>query len=386
MEFLIALSGILITVKVLGHLVSKIGLPAVVGKLFAGIILGPAILNLYTVDTHLVHIFGEMGVIMLMFYAGLECDLKVLKMNIKQASLVAIFGILIPMGMTFTFAYFFGFDLLTSMFLAVIFSATSVSISIQVLKDFKFLDSTEASVILGAALIDDVISVTLLGVLISFVPSDTQSASLGFLLLLKVLFFMFAFVAVKYIVPMVLRFSKRISTSESVITFSLVICMTIAFIAEVMGMGIAIGAFFAGLAISLSDVKHQVEESISPIANALFIPVFFVSIGLNMQFTGIEGKHIMFMIIMSVIAVASKLIGCYLPSKLTGMSKDSSMVVASGMISRGEMAIIIAVTAYEAGVLSQEYFSSVVFAVIVTTIVAPIIMKFYITKIKSQKI
>ncbi|WP_256757859.1 cation:proton antiporter [Cohnella sp. WQ 127256] len=374
MEFILYLVLILFFTKVVGDLSVRIGQPAVLGKLIVGIVLGPAVLG-WIEQGSFIHELSEIGVLLLMFIAGLETDLEQLKQNWKSAFAVAIGGIILPFVGGFGIASAFGFSQNYALFFGVIFCATSVSISVQVLKEMNKLNSREGTTILGAAVIDDVLVVILLAVMMSVIGTGND-ISIGMLIGKKVAFFLVIFLVGWYVVPMVMKWMAPLRVTEAVITAALFICFAFAYFAEWLQMAGIIGAFAAGISVSQTNYKHIVEEKVEPIAFSIFVPVFFVSIGLNVSFEGI-GDQWVFLILITIVACLTKLFGGWIGARVTGFNSRSSLIIGSGMISRGEVALIIGATGLQAGLLQQEYFTSVVIMVIITTLVTPPLLKLF---------
>lgn len=386
MEYLGILCVILLATAVAGHLSRRWGIPAVIGQLLVGIIVGPACLGIVK-STAFVHTFAEIGVIILMFIAGLESDLGLLKRFFKPALAVAVCGVVLPVGLFYLLGLAFHFSQEEAIFLGVLFAATSVSISVEVLKELKRLDSTEGTTILGAAVIDDIIAVLLLSVLVSCF-SDVSKADGGHVqsnlwlgLLFQVVYFIGIFFLVKWIAPLLMHLGERLSVSASVVLMSLVICLGMAYLAELAGLSDVVGAFFAGVAVAQTPYKQEIDSSIEPIGYAVFIPVFFVSIGLNMTFDGFW-ENLFFVVIMTLLALVTKWIGCGAGARLLGMSVSAANVIGAGMVSRGEMALIIAQVGYAARLLSERFYSSVIMVIILTTLITPFILK---NAIRRQK-
>ncbi|MCR8656524.1 cation:proton antiporter [Paenibacillus endoradicis] len=374
MEFILYLVLILFFTKIAGHLSVRLGQPSVLGKLIVGIILGPAVLG-WVESTEFIHYISEIGVLLLMFMAGLETDLKQLQQNWKAAFSVAIAGIVLPFIGAYGVAELFGLTQNSALFMGVLFSATSVSITVQVLKDMDKLNTREGTTILGAAVVDDVLVVILLAVMMSFMGTG-EEISLGLLVGKKILFFGIIIVVGWLVVPKFMKLLSMLKVTEPIITVALIVCFAFSYFADLMGMAGIIGAFAAGIAISQTNFKHVVETKIEPIAYSIFVPVFFVSIGLNVSFEGV-GAQLGFVLVLTIVAILTKMIGGALGARLTGFNNRSSMSIGAGMISRGEVALIIASTGLQAGLLLPEYFTSVILVVIVTTLVAPPILKLF---------
>lgn len=375
MEFLGTLCLVLITTSLAGHFSRRIGIPAVIGQLLVGILIGPAVLG-WVHNNAFMHTFSEIGVIILMFIAGLESDLGMLKKYFKPALAVAFSGVVFPVVLIYFFGKLFHFSFEQAIFLGVTFSATSVSISVEVLKELKRLKSKEGTTILGAAVIDDIISVIILSVLVSMFRAQGghHSSNLWMSFLLDALYFVVIFFLFEWIAPKMMRLGEHLKVASSVTLMSIVLCLGMAWLAEQVGLSDVVGAFFAGVAIAQTPYKQEVDSNIEPIGYAVFIPMFFVSIGLNMTFKGFF-DDLIFIVSLTILALITKWLGCGLGAKVLGMNYDSMNIIGSGMVSRGEMALIIAQIGYEAHLLSSEYYSGVIFVIILTTLAAPFMLK-----------
>ncbi|MDQ0173601.1 cation:proton antiporter [Paenibacillus tundrae] len=383
MEFILSLALILIFTKLAGDLSVRLGQPSVLGKLIVGVILGPALLN-WVPKSDFVHYMAEIGVLLLMFIAGLETDLEQLKKNWKAAFAVAVGGVILPFIGGYGAAIGFGMSQTHALFFGLLFCATSVSISVQTLKDMNQLSSREGTTILGAAVVDDVLVVVLLAVMMSLLGTGAGDISISLLIGKKLLFFVIIIAAGWFLVPRIMKWMEPLKVTETVITAGLIICFGFSYFAEWMGVAGIIGAFAAGIAISQTSFKHEVETKLEPIAYGIFVPVFFVSIGLNVQFDGV-GSQIWFIVVISLIAIVTKLLGGGAGALLTGFDRKSSLAIGSGMISRGEVALIIASTGLASGLLDSEYFTSVVIMVIITTLVTPPLLKITFSRKKGER-
>jgi len=371
------LSLILIVTAVAGHLSVRMGLPAVIGQLLSGIVLGPALLG-WVHATDFIGDFAELGVIILMFMAGLESDLQLLKKYWRPSLFVAVLGVILPVGVIDWCSQLFHLNNIESLFLGVTFAATSVSISVAVLKELNAIDGKEGTTILGAAVVDDVLAVLILSLMVSLFGSEvggsSQSTNLGVSLAIHVAFFVALFPVVKWIVPRLMKIGDALLIPTSVTLMSLVICFGLAYFADFIGLSAVIGAFFAGIAVGQTDYHQVIDEHIQPIGNAVFIPVFFVSIGLNMSFNGFLNDF-WFIVVITVAAIVTKLLGAGIGAKLAGFSWTSGYEIGAGMVSRGEMALIIAQIGYQGKLLSADRYSAVITAIILTTLIAPLLLR-----------
>lgn len=369
--FILQLALILLATKLAGQLSLKLHQPSVLGKIIVGIILGPALLG-WVHDTELISVFSQIGVLLLMFLAGLETNLEDLNRNKKSATFVAIGGVVVPIVMSYLVAQYYDFSMAESIFIGLLLSATSVSISVQVLRELGWLNSREGSALLGAAILDDIIVVMLLAITMSmFVGVETHIA----LLIGKIiLFFVMIILISKWIVPKFIQILSRFKITKAVLSAGLIICFGFAYFAESVGIAGIIGTFFAGLAIAQTKYGHKIEKQVQPIAYGVFMPFFFVSIGLSVSFEGI-GDQVGFMIIFSMIAILSKFIGSGIGARLTGFNLRSSMGIGAGMVSRGEVALILAAMGLDSGLLPINYYTSMIIVIIVTTLVTPPLLK-----------
>lgn len=382
MAFLGTLCFLLFCTTLAGHFSHLMGIPAVIGEIVVGVIVGPAILNLVQLN-RLVNTFSEIGVVILMFIGGLESNLQLLKKYLRPAVVVAIIGVIFPVVIMGGVSLFFNFTPFESLFIGVIFSATSVSISVEVLKEFHKLDSKEGATILGAAVADDIIGVILLSIMISMMGGK-KTANIGIVLIEQVAFFIGVYLLFRFVAPLLMSLSNHLLMSVSPAIMSMIICLGMAWVADLVGLSGAIGAFFAGIAVAQTDYQEEVDNNIEPVGYTLFIPIFFVSVGLNMTFDSVF-ESLPFIITMTILGVLTKLFGCGLGAKLNGFSNDSNFLVGAGMISRGEMALITAQIGFSAHLLSSEYYSDVILVIILVTIIAPFMLKQAIKKISLKE-
>ncbi|WP_267201054.1 cation:proton antiporter [Limosilactobacillus kribbianus] len=376
MEFIAELAGLLLATQIVAHFCRRVEIPEVIGQILVGIIVGPALLNWVHLDS-MMNEFQEIGVIILMFIAGLESDLSLLKKYLRPAVIVAVIGVIVPVLVMGGTSYLFGFTKLEALFIGVIFSATSVSISVAVLREFKRLDSREGATILGAAVADDIIGVIMLSIMISMINGSKgghTSMPLGMALLLQVLFFGGTYLVVRWLAPYLMHLSEHLLTVAAPSVMAMIICLGMAALADYVGLSGAVGSFFAGIAVANTHRKETIDRSFIPIGYALFIPLFFVSVGLNMRFDHIQ-RSLVFVIVMTLLACLTKLLGCGAGAKLSGFSMPSSYVVGSGMVARGEMALITAQIGYEAHLMSEMYYSDVITVIILATVIAPFMLK-----------
>ncbi|WP_066256547.1 cation:proton antiporter [Neobacillus drentensis] len=372
MELIFELAIILFASKMAGDLCVKLGQPSVLGKLLIGVILGPAVLGLVS-DTKTLADLSQIGVILLMFIAGMETDLNEFRRTWKASTFVGISGIIVPLGLGYVAGILINMTTIQALFLGLLLSATSVSISVQALKELDKLQSKEGTTILGAAVIDDVLVIVALAFLMSMAGGEVN---LSMMIMKKVLFFMGAILVAWKVVPWVLKKFAPLKVTESLVSGALIICFLFAYVAEITGVAAIIGAYIAGVAINQTNYKKKIFAKVETISYSIFVPVFFTSIGVAVSFDGIS-KNFGLIIGFSILAILTKLIGAALGAKLAHFSWKNALGIGAAMVSRGEVALIIATIGLETNLISQELFAVLVVVVLITTIVTPPMMKFF---------
>jgi Kef-type K+ transport system membrane component KefB len=341
--------------------------------------LGPAALGLVS-ETKTLEELSQIGVILLMFIAGMETDLNEFKRSGKAAALVGINGIIVPLLAGFLAGMMMKMTMIEALFLGLLLSATSVSISVQALKELNKMQSKEGATILGAAVIDDVLVIIALAFLMSMAGGEVN---LTMMMIKKVLFFAGAILVAWKVVPWTLKKFASLKVTESLATGALIICFLFAYVAELTGVAAIIGAYIAGVAISQSEFKHKIFEKVETVSYTIFVPVFFTSIGVAVTFSGMA-ENIWLILGLSILAILTKLIGAALGAKMARFSWKSSLGIGAAMVSRGEVALIIATIGLESKLISQELFAVLVVVVLVTTIVTPPMMKYFFSEGNKQ--
>ncbi|WP_423364416.1 cation:proton antiporter [Mycoplasma sp. P36-A1] len=381
MEFIGILCIILISTTLISHLSRKIAIPAVIGQLLVGLILGKAGFNVVHPDV-IVKEFSEIGIIILMFMAGLESNVSLLKKYFKPAIMVASLGVILPIiGGIFT-GVGFNLNFNEAIFLGIALAATSVSISVDVLKELNILNSKEGSTILGAAIVDDILVVFVVSIGLSFLTTSSESSvtNLPLVFVEQILYFGGIFFLIKWIAPFIMNYSSKIKSNSAVIIMSLVICLAMSYVADLVGLSSVIGAFFAGVAVAQTEVFDEVLKSVEEIGYSIFIPVFFVSIGLNVELSDFY-PQILFILSFTAIAVLTKLIGGYIGARLSKFEQNSSLMIGAGMISRGEMALIIIQIGKEAEIINNLHYSAFIIVILLSTLISPLLLKVFAKKI-----
>lgn len=377
-SYLISIALILLSTKVLGLFSKVVRLPQVVGALLAGIILGPACLGIVH-STEMLSNLSEIGVIVLMFAAGLETDIDELKRSGKASFLIALIGVLVPLAGGAAVAYFFNDStdsnvMLQNIFIGIILTATSVSITVETLKEMGKLSTRAGNAILGAAIIDDILGIIALTVVISMAD---ESVNIGIVLLKILGFFAFTFVAA---VGYHYAFKKWTDNSavklRRYVVISFVFCLVLAYCAEVFfGVADITGAFFAGLALSSTKKSEYISKRFDTLSYLLLSPIFFAGIGLKVELPKMNGEIVLFTVLLCVVAALTKVIGCGLGAKICKYTSKESLQIGVGMISRGEVALIVANKGEAVGLMSDKFFAPVIIMVVFTTVVTPVLLK-----------
>ncbi|MDP8221275.1 MAG: cation:proton antiporter [Candidatus Stygibacter frigidus] len=371
---LLSLALILLIASLIRAISSKHHTPPVIGLLLLGVVLGPTILNL-VMYSELIHWMGEVGVLFLLFQAGLETDTKRIRHESKQAFPPALGGVILPLITGFFLIYFMTGDVAESLVVGVIMTATSVSVSVMTLYDLGKMKGIEGRCIVNSAIIDDVVGILLLtAVFAIFSKSETETTN-QFLPFLKIaIFFVVILVAGKYLIPGLYTNLKKLRLEQSVTKLSIAIIFTFAWLAEYAELAAITGAYFAGLFLGQTQQHRKIGENIEIIGKGIFVDVFFVGIALQYNLFDLK-LHYMFLIGFILLAVISKMLGAGIGARLTGLDNIRAFRIGSGMIPRGEVALIVANMAMKKHLISSDILSATIMMVIVTAILTPILLK-----------
>lgn len=381
-KFLFDIAVILLSTKALGLVTKRFKLPQVVGALLAGLVLGPAVLNILH-ETDFIQQLAELGVIVLMFTAGLETDIKELKKSGAASVVIAILGMIVPLILGFILANFFNTNnsldsslFLQHMFIGVILTATSVSITVETLRELGKLNSNAGNAILGAAIIDDILGIIALTIISSCASSDTSTNI--WIVIGKILLFFILAIMVGIVVFRLMNKEMKTHNTDlrRFVIFSFVFCLLLSYAAEeFFGVADITGAFIAGLIFSGTERKHYILSRFETSSYMLLSPIFFASIGIKVEIPKMSKEIIIFSILLIIIAVISKIIGCGLGAKLCKYTNSEALQIGTGMVSRGEVALIMANKGNALGLMSSIFFGPVVIMVVITTIISPILLK-----------
>jgi len=376
--FLLELAIMLMWAKIGGFISNKLKQPAVLGQIIAGVLLGPMVFGILK-ETEVIKVFAEIGVIFLMFIAGLETDINELRESSRSSAIIAGFGVVVPLILGAGTAYLLGRSLIESLFIGVILTATSVSISVQTLREMGKLRTRQGTAILGAAIIDDVLGIILLTLLISFVlPASAES---GILVVIgkMLIFFVTAGVVGYLATKLLIRYFKRVNVGDRVVTIAIIACFLAAFYAEELGVAAITGAYFTGIIFSTTPFRSKVSHNMQIIAYSIFTPIFFISIGLKVE-SGDLGSVLGFALIITLVAIAGKIIGCGMGARITKFDNLQSLQIGIGMIARAEVALIITNLGLKLNIIGHTVFASVVLLVLLSTLVTPSLLKYVFSR------
>lgn len=383
LQFAFLVLIILLSAKLAGYFSVRLGQPSVLGELLVGILLGPSLidlLNLPFIDhslEELISVLAELGVLLLMFIAGLELHFDELTRNTRVAAYAGMLGVLVPTTLGWGAGRFImGMASAPAIFLGLILGATSVSISAQTLLELRALRSRVGLGLLGAAVFDDILVILFLSIFLA-IQSGAGSIFDVLWILVKMLAFLGLSVAFgMWVLPWMVRRMVRLPISQGVLTLGLAVMLLYGLAAELIGgMAAITGAFLAGLMMARSSERERVEHGVHALAYSLFVPIFFINIGLSVNARTIRPDMILFAIVITLIAIAGKWVGAGVGARLGGLSARESVQLGAGMISRGEVGLIVASVGIQQGLIAADLFSVVVAMVLVTTLVTPPLLR-----------
>ncbi len=379
LQLAFTLAILLVTAKLAGYISIRLGQPSVLGELLVGILLGPSLLNFLSLPfltdsvalEHFIVEMGEIGVLLLMFLAGLELHLDELRGNTKVAGLAGVMGVVVPLAAGWGLGLAFGMETQPAIFLGLVMGATSVSISAQTLMEMKALKSRVGLGLLGAAVFDDVLVIFLLSLFFAFTSGASGLTETVLVLGRMLLFFTLAFGFGLWILPKMVRIVRNLPISQGVLTLTIVTMLGYGLAAELVGQMAAItGAFIAGLMFARTPEKEIIDPRISALAYGFFVPIFFVSIGLKTHLD-LHTDSLGLAAAVILVAIISKWLGAAGGARLAGFNWQESVQLGMGLVSRGEVGLIVASAGMRNGLVTEAEFAAVVGMVIVTTLVTP---------------
>lgn len=381
-SFLLFLAIILISTKVFGLFSRKVHMPAVVGALLAGVILGPSVLNMITLQGEtgmFLEQLAEVGVILLMFNAGLTTEIDELKSNIGASFVTAVMGVVVPLvGGFAAYALWFKTDMadytevLKSVFVGVVLTATSVSITVETLRELGKLKGKVGTTILGAAVIDDILGIIVLTVVTSLKDTSVNPVTV----ILKIALYFVMIVVLAFIVFKMKNIISGGDKKRRVVILSIAFCLILSYVSErFFGIADITGAYFAGLMLCTTKAGPYIARRSDIASYLIFSPVFFASVGLKVTLGGMSASIWIFSLILLIVAILTKLVGCGLGARICKCTNKEALQIGVGMVSRGEVALIVAQKGYQCGLLDNTLFAPIVVVVIVTTLLTPMMLK-----------
>jgi len=380
-QILIQLFAILLAAKLGNEIFRRLGQPTVVGEILGGVIAGPAVLGVYEVNAE-TELFAEIGVVLLLFQVGLETRLHDLLRVGRTALAVGILGVILPFAGGFLAAELAGGDLSLAIFLAAALTATSVGITSNVLRDLGALTTQGGRIILGAAVIDDVLAIMILSVATGVAAGSFQVSSLLSLLVVAVLFIAVVVIGGTRILARRRSLLTDPEFAETPFLPGMIIMLGLAALASLIGLAAIIGAFLAGMVVGESSERHALEAEVAPVA-AFFTPFFFGFIGAQVDLAGLANPQALMLLAgITALAVGSKFIGAFVGA--LGQGRWRATLVGWGMVPRGEVGIVVAGLGLSAGAIDSEIYSVVVGMAIITTLIVPPLLPFLVGRAEAD--
>lgn len=377
--YILEIALLLLFANIGGMISKRFNQPAVLGQIVVGIILGAGILE----ASEYVNRMGEIGVIFLMFVAGLETDVHELKESGKSSSLIALGGVVVPALFVFVGTFVMTGDKILSIYMGIIATATSVSISVQTLREIGKLRTKQGISILGAAIIDDVIGIILLTLGVGILKPG-QGAGVSVVIIKIVGFFAITVLVGSIVVKLLKKHSNSYNLEDKIVTYSVILCLLLAYLSEEMGIAAITGAYFSGVILSMTGFRHKISHEVNTLATTLFTPIFFVSIGMNVDIrTALPAIGLGSIVIIT--GVIGKIIGSGVGARLSGYDRDSSLQIGLGMIPRAEVAIIIANLGVKMGLVGANELAAVILMVITTTLITPSLLTWSFERVPDVK-
>ena len=369
----------------------------IIGGMVLGLLLGPStpftffkdLFGGFTIDgkSGILYHFSQIGVVLLLFLAGIDTNFHDLKSNGKKSLMTAVLGVLTPFLLVFAVFMFTEGDIKPAIAMGVVVTATSISISLQTLKELGALKSLPGIVVTGAAIIDDIIGLILITMLGLFMGNSGQDASLlgviGKISLIFLVIAVLGFIIVKVDSRIKTRGWREKHTIE-IILATIAFCLSLSFFAQTLGVSAIIGAYFGGLILSMTRLKHTIEHNLYPIAFMFFGPVFFISIGLSLDLINIKNVLLIGLFI-GALAIIGKTLGAGLGAKLSKLNNDTALKVGVAMVPMGEVAFIVASLAKSMGILTEQHLAISVMVIIITSLAAPIMLKLVYKRSKVKE-
>jgi len=376
-KYLLDIGLIILVVKIFTIITQKIKMPKVLGGLIAGIVLGPAMLNIVQNST-ILEALSKFGIILIMFLAGMETSIKKFVSNSNKYVIIAALGVLVPLILGALFSLIYIQDLKTNLFFGAVITATSVSITVETLIEMKKIKSSVGLAILGAGVADDIMGILFLTIVMN--SGNLHFSTFAFMILKVLLFFGMALIIGLILFKVFEKIEEKDTKTEQMPTYSIAFALILAYIAEKLGVSGIIGAYIAGLVIGNTEKGRKVKGKIDLVVHMVFSPIFFASVGLKLGKIDFDISVWLFILIFTAVTILSKIIGNGLGAKICGYSKEKALQIGIGMATRGEVALIMADEAKKIGLINEEIFSIVIITVLLVTLITPILLHFSFKK------
>lgn len=381
-KFLLDLGLIILFVKIFSMITGKIHMPKMLGGLIAGVVLGPAVFNIIQ-STSLIESLSKLGIIFIMFLAGMETSLKKFMENTKKFVIIASFGVVIPLIFGFLFSKFYTFDTSLNLFFGIVITATSVSITVESLMEMKKLKTNVGTAILGAGVVDDIIGVVFLTLILN--NGNFSLISIIILVLKIVLFFLLA-IGLGFIMFRFFEWlESKMPKTEDLPIFSIAFALLLSYLAETLGVSGIIGAYIAGLVVGNTKQGKFIKNKIDVLVYMFFSPIFFASIGLKLTTLSFSSYIWKFIILFTAITIISKIIGNGFGAKICGYKSKECLQIGIGMATRGELCFIMITEAKELGLINEEVFSIIVITVLLVTLITPVLLNLSFHKAPKEE-
>jgi len=365
---------ILIATKAFRLITQRAHLPKVVGALVAGIVLGPTALNIVE-PNEAIHLLAEIGVVLLLFTAGLETDFKQLRDGLKSSLLIGVLGIIAALGGGFAISLLLGKPMFESFFIGVVIASSSTSITVETLHEIGKFKTKSGTSIMGAALFEDILVITTLAIVLGVGSNSFTVSSIGIILLKIIAFFICAIVSGLFLRRLLEYLYERFGEKTRLPVFALAYCFIMAYLAEQYGLSDILGAYIAGVVLCNTRCVEYLDTQINTLSYLFFTPIFIASIGLRTSFLNFTNEAILFVTLLATVAIFSKSIGNTIAAKISGFTNRESMQVSVGLMTRGEVSIVIASVGIYEGIFDPLFLSSITVVIIATTLIAPVLLK-----------
>lgn len=372
-EYLLDIGLILVVVKIFTMITQKVKMPKVLGGLIAGIVLGPAILNVVQNNT-ILEALSKFGIILIMFLAGMETSIKKFIVNSNKYVIIALIGVIVPLILGTIGSVIYIQDIKTNLFFGAVITATSVSITVETLIEMKKIKSSVGLAILGAGVVDDIIGILFLTIIMN--SGNLQMSTFVLVIIKVLLFFLTALILGLLLFKVFEKIEQKDIKTEQMPTYSIAFALILAYIAEMLGVSGIIGAYIAGLVVGNTEKGRKVKGKLDLVVHMIFSPIFFASVGLNLITLNFNISVWLFIILFTTITILSKIIGNGLGAKICGYPKEKAIQIGIGMATRGEVALIIAAEAKKINLINEEAFSIVIITVMLVTLITPIMLHY----------